>query len=539
VEYATETVRRARDERTQHQFTHETNCGIFSLAAQGHPMPQLTQGQVIPGNYRIERELGQGGMGTVYQATDLASGMTFAIKVLHEELRRHPVIPKRFVQEAMAAGVLVTPHAVKIRATGALADGTPFIVMEYLDGVDLGTAAKRSGGRLSVERALSLLDQAAEALQEAHAKGIVHRDLKPDNIFIIAGPQGEFVKVVDFGISKIVTRDEGAKLTSTGMTVGTPQYMAPEQLRGARDLDGRADVYALGIMLYEVLAGVRPFDGFTYEDVILKVVTETPAPLKSYRPDIPPDLIALIDRTMARDRAQRVSSMNELRQLLAPFWASPARAQNQLAANRSLGPQMARRRVASMAPETTLPLNETVGSVIAGGAQQLSASGAHPMMAGGVYGNTPPPPALSRSSSNLGPALANASLSQSGMHPSGSLSNSGIHPNAALGNSGIHPNALSSSGIMSGAPISARENRSSGRSKSVAAPVITVVIVGLIVTAVVALLVLGGAGAWFYLRSEQESQPSAAPSSGPTTNTGRDENVKSVTAPKRTPSHTP
>jgi len=469
-------------------------------------MPPLNQGQVVPGDYRIERELGQGGMGAVYEAIELASGHKFAIKVLHEELRRHPVIPKRFVQEAMAARVLVTPHAVKVRTTGALADGTPFIVMEYLDGIDLGTAMKRSGGRLTIDRALLLLDQAAEALQEAHAKGIVHRDLKPDNIFIIQGPQGEFVKVVDFGISKIVTRDEGAKLTMTGMTVGTPQYMAPEQLRGVKDLDGRADVYALGILLYEVLAGVRPYDGFTYEDVILKVITETPAPLSSYRPDIPQELVAIIDRAMARDRSVRVSSMQEFRHLIAPFLAQRPHLPNQVAIDASFNAAMDSRRVSRPGPDPTLPMAETVGARLG---QSVAIGGAY----GSGPGATPAPPlALSQSSSNLG----------------SSPSIPGPQNNPSLSNSSIQPSLLANSGA--GIPTVAHTK---GASRSIAASVITALIVGLIALAVVAILALGGAGAWLYMKSEPNAGPSAAPSSATTSPGGRGENLKQIPTPKK------
>jgi len=256
-------------------------------------------------------------MGSVYEAHDPASSQRVAIKVLHKALQRHPVIPKRFVQEAMAARALTTPFAVKVEGTGNLADGCPFIVMEFLDGVDLGTLARQLGGKLAVDRVVRLADQVASALEEAHARGIVHRDLKPENIFVLQTPQGEMIKVVDFGISKILTREDGIRLTQTGTTLGTPQYMPMEQLRGVRDLDGRVDVYALGVMLYEILAGVRPYDGFTYEEVIVKVATTTPPPLSTYRGDLPPALVEMVDRAMQRERETRLGSMTELRQILA------------------------------------------------------------------------------------------------------------------------------------------------------------------------------------------------------------------------------
>ena len=265
-------------------------------------MSDLSPGEVVADRYRIDRRIGAGGMGYVYEAHDTSSGQRVAIKVLHQALQRHPIIPKRFVQEAMAARALTTPFAVKVEGSGNLPDGCPFIVMEYLNGVDLGAIARQAQGGLAVARVIRLADQIAAALEEAHARGIVHRDLKPENIFVVQSPSGEMVKVVDFGISKILTREDGIKLTQTGTTLGTPQYMAMEQLRGAKDLDGRVDVYALGVMLYEILAGVRPYDGFTYEDVILKVATTTPPSLSTYRSDLSPALIELVDRSMHRER---------------------------------------------------------------------------------------------------------------------------------------------------------------------------------------------------------------------------------------------
>ncbi len=282
-------------------------------------MSRLITGQVVAQRFRIDRLLGVGGMGTVYEATDLTTSRRHAIKVLHPQFLHHPVIPRRFMQEAAAAQALVTPHAVKVDGTGTLDDGSPFLVMELLDGVDLGEVTRRAGGRLPLDRALAIVDQVAEALQEAHARGIIHRDLKPDNIFLLQTPSGEFAKVVDFGISKILSREEGAKLTQTGTTLGTPHYMPLEQLRGVKDLDGRVDIYALGVILYQVLAGVRPFDGNTYEEVILQVATGAARPLGPIRPDLPPGLVQVVERAMMRERAQRFGTMQELRAALAPF----------------------------------------------------------------------------------------------------------------------------------------------------------------------------------------------------------------------------
>ncbi|MBI5535567.1 MAG: protein kinase [Deltaproteobacteria bacterium] len=284
-------------------------------------MAQIKTGDLVASRYRVEHLLGVGGMATVFAACEIDTDRRVAIKVLNEVLRRHPTIPKRFVQEARAARVLTTPFAVKVEGTGELADGTPYILMEYLDGTDLAAAARQAGGKLPVDRALYLADQIAEALQEAHSRGVLHRDLKPENVFVIPTPVGEMIKVMDFGISKIMAPGEANKITVTGTTVGTPQYMPIEQLRGVKDLDGRVDVYALGVLLFEMLAGLRPFDGFSYEEVIMKVATQTAPSLATYRADLPTPLVDVIMRAMARDRNHRIASMDQLRAELRPFWS--------------------------------------------------------------------------------------------------------------------------------------------------------------------------------------------------------------------------
>jgi len=281
---------------------------------------QPAVGDVIADRYRIDRLIGVGGTGSVFEARDVTSGQRYAIKILHPVLQRHPVIPQRFLREAAAARALMTPHAVKVEATGNLSDGIPYIVMEFLEGEDLGKYIERKGGKIAPDQALYLVDQIAAAIHEAHARGILHRDLKPENIFVIPTAWGEVVKVVDFGISKIFT-EEGVKLTQTGVTVGTPQYMPVEQLRGTKGLDGRVDVYAVGVILFEMVAGVRPYDGFTYEEVILKVATTTAPPVATYCPGLPAGLAPIIDKAIARERDQRYLSMADLRQSLAPYWS--------------------------------------------------------------------------------------------------------------------------------------------------------------------------------------------------------------------------
>jgi serine/threonine protein kinase len=284
-------------------------------------MAEIHPGEVIDRRYQVSRLIGSGGMASVFEVQDMTSGRRCAMKVLHRQLLLHPVIPQRFLREAKAASVLDTPFAVKVEGTGNMADGSPYIVMELLEGLPLHAVIERQGPRFEAERVLYLADQIAQGLADAHARGIIHRDLKPENIFVIPTVRGDLVKVVDFGISKIFSGEDGVKLTQTGVTVGTPQYMPVEQLRGTKDLDGRVDVYALGVVIYQMLAGLRPYDGFTYEEVILKVASTTAPSLGTYRADLPPGLVSVVDRAMARNRDERIGSMVQLRQEMAPFWS--------------------------------------------------------------------------------------------------------------------------------------------------------------------------------------------------------------------------
>lgn len=329
-------------------------------------MAELRPGDVIDRRYQVGRLIGSGGMATVFEVHDVASGRRLAMKVLHRQLLLHPVIPQRFLQEAKAASALDTPHAVKVEGTGNLADGSPYIVMEYLEGQPLNVIIEQKGDPFDPERVLSLADQVAQGIHEAHVRGIIHRDLKPENIFVIPTGQGEHVKVVDFGISKIFSAEDGVKLTQTGVTVGTPQYMPVEQLRGTKDLDGRVDVYALGVVMFEMLAGVRPYDGFTYEEVILKVATTTAPSLSTYRADLPPGLISLVDRTMARERSERTASMDQLRQEMTPYWSgrSPGAAQVNLAQTGGYGRPTAGRTqiLAETGPTPGFAVGPTMGA---------------------------------------------------------------------------------------------------------------------------------------------------------------------------------
>jgi len=215
----------------------------MSSAAPRMPQP----GDVLLGRFRIESVIGEGGMGLVFGARQLPGQTPVAIKVLSPEASTHPEAVPRFVNEARATTKLLSPHVVKVFEAGTLDIGLPFIVMELLQGTDLAALLERQGP-LPVTTAVDYLIQAADAVAEAHALGIVHRDLKPSNLFLLTRPGTDpIVKVLDFGISKISNGPQNQALTATGTFLGSPHYMPPEQLKSARDVDARADIWSLGV----------------------------------------------------------------------------------------------------------------------------------------------------------------------------------------------------------------------------------------------------------------------------------------------------
>jgi serine/threonine-protein kinase len=272
---------------------------------------------------KVDRELGHGGMGTVLAATHAPSGQRFALKFLHEDMLSHPVISQRFAREVELATKLTSAHVARTFAFHRTPAGVPFMVMELLEGQDL-CSLLRHERTLAPARAARLVAQACEALEEAHAHGIVHRDLKPENLFVTRGVDGsEWVKVLDFGISKLTEPEGGGpptpKLTRVGTTVGTPEYMAPEQLRAVADLDGRADVWSLGCVLYELLTGRRAFGGASHDELVRRICNESPTPIRSIVAEVPEPLAALVSQTLERDRRRRIESARALRLALLPF----------------------------------------------------------------------------------------------------------------------------------------------------------------------------------------------------------------------------
>jgi len=277
-------------------------------------------GTILAQRYEVERLLGVGGMGYVVRARQIFTDQLVAVKLLLPERARDRAIVARFLREARAAARLKSEHVCRILDVGMLDDGVPYIAMEYLDGQDLGTVLQERGA-LTVREAVACVRQVCEAVAEAHALGIVHRDLKPRNRFLSMRPDGSgSIKVLDFGVAKILdATSEQLQLTSDGAILGSPAYMAPEQMMSARTVDTRADVWALGVVLFELLGGRSPFAAPSVNATCARVLTQTAPRLGDLGVTVPPQLEALIARCLEKDRARRLATVTELSEALAPF----------------------------------------------------------------------------------------------------------------------------------------------------------------------------------------------------------------------------
>jgi serine/threonine-protein kinase len=290
----------------------------------------LKPGDVLAGKFRIERVLGRGGMGVVVQAMHLQLDQRVALKFLLPDALIHPETLARFSREARAAAKIRSEHVARVIDVGTLDSGSPYIVMEYLEGEDL-SAHLRKNGPLSTSRATGFVLQACEALAEAHAAGIVHRDLKPANLFLARYPDGTpCVKILDFGISKISSGESGRDfdMTRTTAIMGSPFYMSPEQMKSTRSVDARADIWALGVILYELVSQRLPFDADTMPQLCALVLQEEPAPLGSFAQSGAPTFEAVVLRCLEKQPARRFQSIADLADALAPF--APHEAQRSL-----------------------------------------------------------------------------------------------------------------------------------------------------------------------------------------------------------------
>jgi serine/threonine-protein kinase len=307
------------------------------------PGTTLKEGAVIDGKYRLDSLLGEGGMGTVWAARNLQLDVAVAIKLLRPG-RDQALLSERLKIEARAAARLVHPAIVRIFDVDTSEAGDPFIVMELLKGESLASVMDR--GRLSGESAVQLLLPIAEGLGLAHARGIVHRDLKPQNVHLAEDGERIQPKLLDFGIAKLMSGAlPSGNLTETGVTVGSPDYMSPEQARGSNDVDHRADVWSFCVVLYEAVTGATPFEGDNYNALMRAIVEDEPAPLDA---DIDPGLSELISWGLAKDRSLRPGSIQELGRELARWLID--RGVNEDVCGASLGPKWITRVAQKSAP---------------------------------------------------------------------------------------------------------------------------------------------------------------------------------------------
>ena len=275
-------------------------------------------GELINGKYRLIRLIGDGGMGSVFEARHEYLGATVALKFLHSELARRPGLVARFLREARLSANIKSPHIVHVTDVDQANDGIAYIVMEMLEGESLMKIVDRER-KLSIDVALDYTIQMLSGLEAAHAAGVVHRDLKPDNVFVVKTPQGPLVKLLDFGIAKLRTSKEfQVGLTRPGVMMGTPEYMAPEQAFAADSVDARADIYSIGAMLYEMLAGTRPAHGEDAQQIAAFILSGRVARLNSVNASVPEALANVVHRAMAPDPAERFASAVELRNALLP-----------------------------------------------------------------------------------------------------------------------------------------------------------------------------------------------------------------------------
>ena len=281
----------------------------------------MREGELLGGKYRIERVLGVGGMGIVVAARHEQLGQLVAIKFVREDTFGQADAAERFLREARAAAKLKSQHVARVLDVGTLDSGAPYMVMEFLDGRDLGQVLS-DDGPLAVDKAALLLLQACEAVAEAHGAGVVHRDIKPQNLFLTHTVGGSpHLKVLDFGVSKAGDLMTGGKanLTATRAMLGSPLYMSPEQMRSSRDVDARVDIWGLGVVLFELLTGRWPFEAESLPELCIKVATDPPQSLERFRPDAPEGICAAIARCLEKDPAKRFRSADELAAQLEPY----------------------------------------------------------------------------------------------------------------------------------------------------------------------------------------------------------------------------
>ncbi len=303
-------------------------------------MAELTPGTVVGGKYRLEAPIGQGGMASVWRATHTALGSSVAVKLLESFGAGRARMKRRFVREAKLAANLTHRNVVHILDYGMMEDGQPFMVMELLEGQSLAERFESEGPALTDLEVLDIGAELLGGLAAVHDAGIVHRDVKPENVFLVRDADGVYPKLLDFGISRSLADGDEARMTNTGMVVGTPLYMSPEQARGLKDIDPLTDLWSVGIILYEALTGGVPFESENMGDILIKVATETVPPLQAERPDLPEVLVNAVMRALEKDRSKRWQDARAMRDALVM-------AADQLARGQTVVPRIGRRSASS------------------------------------------------------------------------------------------------------------------------------------------------------------------------------------------------
>jgi len=277
---------------------------------------EVSPGQILAGKYRIERVLGRGGMGVVVSARHIQLDEQVALKFLLPDALANQDAVRRFEREARAAVKIKSEHVARVTDVGTLESGSPYMVMEYLSGKDLGDYLAHLGP-LPLEEAVEYVLQACEAIAEAHSMGIIHRDLKPANLFRIVRADGTpSIKVLDFGISKV---QGDHAMTQTSSMMGSPQYMSPEQMTAAKSVDARADIWAMGVILLELLSGKAPFDGDTIPELCVAILNSEPPPLSRLRPELPIEVGVIVERALKKNRDDRFANVAEFATALAAY----------------------------------------------------------------------------------------------------------------------------------------------------------------------------------------------------------------------------
>ena len=371
-------------------------------------------GDVLAGKYEVERVLGSGGMGVVVAAKHLHLGERVAIKFLLQQAAKKAEVKQRFLREARAAVRIKSEHVARVFDVGTLEDGAPYMVMELLEGSDLSTLLKTKGA-VAIDTAVEYVLQACEAIAEAHSIGIIHRDLKPANLFVARRADGSpVVKVIDFGISKVAEPEGDVEMTKTDVMMGSPVYMAPEQMISARDVDVRADVWSLGVILHYLIMGAQPFRGNSVTQLYASIL-EGPPNLRETRPDVPPGLEAAIVKCLHASPKDRWANVAEFALAIAEFGPPQARVSAERVA-RTLGVTPAHRSTppppvaGAITPlavaSTELALGESTGSRTGGskGAGNDATSGSQ--QTDGSWGGTKGPLQRSNRSRNILAAVA-------------------------------------------------------------------------------------------------------------------------------------